>query len=83
MERACKMRTTYLILVVFIAVFLNNCNSPESNTDQPSGHTVNKGGVYHMAGLDEPEANCVRCHGGDLRGGTSGVSCYQCHGQVW
>jgi hypothetical protein len=64
-------------------VSLYSCTSPESNTNPASGHTVNKGGVYHMTGLNDPETNCVQCHGSDLRGGTSGVSCYQCHGQVW
>ena len=77
------MKTTSLILVALIAVFLYTCTSPESNTDQPSDHAVNKGGVFHMNGLNEPETNCVQCHGNDLGGGTSGVSCYQCHGKVW
>jgi hypothetical protein len=77
------MKTINLILIALIAIFLYCCTSPESNTGQHSGHTVNKAGVYHMTGLDDPETNCVQCHGNDLRGGTSGVSCYQCHGQVW
>ncbi len=27
--------------------------------------------------------NCASCHGSDLRGGDSGVSCYECHGKKW
>jgi mono/diheme cytochrome c family protein len=43
----------------------------------------NKGGTYHKPGLNDPLTNCVACHGADLRGGTTGVSCFKCHGQKW
>jgi len=26
-------------------------------------------------------ANCKKCHGSDLKGGSSGVSCYSCHAE--
>jgi hypothetical protein len=46
--------------------------------DGEGGHDVNKGGVMHKAGLEDPLHNCVECHGADLKGG-SGPSCYSCH----
>ena len=33
---------------------------------------------HQPAALPEAEG-CMPCHGGDLRGGTSGVSCWSCH----
>ena len=61
------------------------CSSPAGNTPaaRPAGHTISRGGTYHKPGLTVPLANCVSCHGADLRGGTAGVSCYKCHGQKW
>jgi hypothetical protein len=44
----------------------------------PPGHTEDNGGVMHLPGKEDPLANCVACHGADLRGGTAG-SCYDCH----
>jgi hypothetical protein len=42
------------------------------------GHDVNRGGVMHRSGLENPLSNCVGCHGANLQGG-SGPSCYSCH----
>ena len=52
--------------------------------DAPEGHTVMEGGVPHQAGLNNPEVNCVACHGADLKGGDAGQpSCFTCHGKKW
>jgi DnaJ-class molecular chaperone len=48
-------------------------------SDDGGGHDVNKNGVMHKAGLEDPLSNCTQCHGANLRGG-SGPSCYSCHG---
>ena len=48
----------------------------------PADHTISRDGVRHLPGLEDPETNCVACHGADLRGG-AGPSCYTCHGQEW
>jgi hypothetical protein len=42
------------------------------------GHDVNKGGVMHHFGLEDPLHNCIECHGANLQGG-KGPSCYSCH----
>ncbi len=46
-------------------------------------HNLVRGGVTHGSGLFTPNDACSRCHGGDLRGGSVGVSCYKCHGELW
>ena len=47
--------------------------------DDGGGHDVNKNGVGHKAGLEDPLRNCTECHGATLNGGR-GPSCYSCHG---
>ena len=49
----------------------------------PADHTISRDGVRHLAGLTNPQENCVACHGADSRGGESAPSCFTCHGQVW
>ncbi|MBI5375978.1 MAG: choice-of-anchor D domain-containing protein [Candidatus Schekmanbacteria bacterium] len=58
-------------------------NGDGNNTGGSNGHTVNKDGVYHRPGLNDPMTNCTECHGSDLKGGSVGVSCYSCHGAKW
>ena len=77
------MKLTITIFVLLLSVFLISCTSPESGRNAPADHTINKEGFFHKPGLDNPEENCVSCHGGDLRGGTTGVSCFSCHGEIW
>ena len=71
-----------LIGLLFIVV-LFKCSSPTNSNPDVSGHDVKKGGVYHKSGLKDPTTNCLECHGDDLRGGSSNVSCYSCHGKKW
>jgi hypothetical protein len=50
----------------------------------PKTHTVDRGGVKHAPGSENPTQRCAACHGKDLRGGTvSKSSCYSCHEKVW
>ncbi|HEY3356623.1 MAG TPA: hypothetical protein VGQ83_25455 [Polyangia bacterium] len=44
----------------------------------PGDHTDLMNGVGHKPGKEDPLANCVACHGADLKGGV-GPSCYSCH----
>ncbi len=79
-----KAQALAIIMAGGVALGMAACSSPAGDsTSRPADHTVNKSGVYHKPGLDNPLANCVACHGADLRGGTAGVSCYKCHGQKW
>ncbi|HGY57392.1 MAG TPA: hypothetical protein ENK44_16910 [Caldithrix abyssi] len=78
------MKKTILILMIFLAA----CSEPTESENYPkynppSDHTVNEDGVRHKPGLQDPLKNCVSCHGQDLKGGSVGVSCYECHGKKW
>jgi hypothetical protein len=77
-----------LVLLACVAGFLAfvGCDDDDENGsryDAPADHTISKDGAQHLPGLNDPEANCTSCHGDDLRGGSVGVSCYECHGQEW
>ena len=72
------------ITMITIIILFSYCSSPtESKYDPPSDHTISKDGAKHKSGLNTPMENCITCHGSDLKGGTSGVSCYECHGKKW
>ena len=78
------MKYYIAILLSGIVLILGACKSPSSTEGgAPADHTVNRGGYRHKTGLNDPLNNRTPCHGSDLRGGTSGVSCYKCHGQKW
>ncbi len=62
------MKFKSLILILLVVALMSGCTSPESNTNAPSDHTINKGGHFHKSGLENPEVNCVQCHGDDLGG---------------
>jgi hypothetical protein len=50
----------------------------------PKTHTVNRDGVMHAPGMDNPVQRCSACHGKDLRGGKAAKSsCFECHEQMW
>ena len=77
------MKNIFLMLFMTV-IIMSGCSNPsESENEAPADHTVNQDGVRHKSGLNDPEVNCVACHGADLRGGQVGVSCYQCHGKKW
>jgi mono/diheme cytochrome c family protein len=71
-----------LILLV-LALFTGCEKSNNSNYNPPADHTISKDGFMHKSGLDQPLTNCVSCHGADLKGGSVGVSCFECHGTKW
>jgi len=79
-----KMSYNLFFTLIVITILLSYCSSPtESKYDPPADHTISKDGAKHKSGLNSPMENCISCHGNDLKGGTSGVSCYECHGKKW
>lgn len=73
-----------IIIIITIYLFLFACStSVDSESDAPADHSINKDGAMHKSGLNNPEENCVSCHGSDLRGGETAPSCYGCHGKEW
>lgn len=78
------LRNSARIFTIMLLFLFAACESPnDSNYDPPTSHTLNKDGFMHKPGLDSPLTNCSDCHGSDLRGGSTGVSCYECHGKKW
>ena len=39
--------------------------------------------AFHAAAANRGLAGCQSCHGADLQGGNTAVSCAQCHGATW
>lgn len=77
-------RRIIAIVIVVPFLFLScESNGNESRYDPPADHTVSQDGAMHKSGLNQPLTNCVACHGNDLKGGSSQVSCYECHGKEW
>jgi len=74
-----KVSMMLLMLVLFIGCEKTN----NSKYSPPADHSISKDGYMHKSGLDQPLLNCVSCHGSDLTGGTTGVSCFECHGTKW
>jgi hypothetical protein len=85
-----RFRNAVLVLALVGLLANGGCKPSSSsssgddpNYNPPADHKVEKGGFLHKSGLRDPEANCTECHGDDLRGGDSAVSCYECHGKKW
>jgi hypothetical protein len=77
-----------LLLFPIIVFFLNGCSESESVEDGLP-ESASDSSYYHFLGWkDNPQhghdfsvnpQNCKACHGEDLSGGSSGVSCADCH----
>jgi hypothetical protein len=81
-----KVNAAEMVSILFLMLFL--IIACEKTNDQPkynppADHTISKDGFLHKSGLNQPLTNCVSCHGSDLKGGTTGVSCYECHSKKW
>ena len=74
-----------LSILLLMLVLISACEktNDQSKYNPPADHTVSNDGLMPKSGLDQPLTNCVSCHGSDLRGGTTGVSCYECHNKKW
>jgi cytochrome c553 len=80
------MKSQMMVFILFLFLGISCSDNPadsKSNNNAPADHTVSKSGVRHKSGLNNPAANCVECHGSDLKGGTENVSCFSCHGKKW
>ena len=82
-----NMKNTALVIfsmVLIIPALIIGCEKEnESKHNPPADHTVSTDGFMHKSGLQQPLVNCVGCHGSDLKGGTVGVSCFECHSTKW
>ena len=84
-KKRIKVHTSEMMAILFFALMLiiacEKSNGPKYNP--PADHTISQDGYMHKSGLAQPLVNCVACHGSDLKGGTTGVSCFECHNQKW
>lgn len=86
------MPTAGLLSAAKIAVIKDWIDAGASSECDGPVDTSTTGG-YHPPGFDDPgvhgqeamcqEDTCTTCHGSDLTGGTSGVSCDSCHASNW
>ena len=75
------VRVSFVMLLFVLSISCEKENDfPDYNP--PVDHTLSKDGIMHKSGLNQPLDNCINCHGADLKGGNSGVSCYECHGEA-
>jgi hypothetical protein len=72
-----------ILLLMLLLLIACEESENESKYNPPADHTISQDGAMHKSGLNQPLTNCTTCHGADLQGGTSGVSCYECHGEKW
>lgn len=73
-----------LSMIFIMLAFIIGCEKTDDpKYNPPADHTISKDGFMHKIGLEQPLVNCVSCHGADLKGGNTGVSCFECHGQEW
>ena len=78
-----KVHTSGMMAILFLALFIACEKSNVQKYNPPADHTIRKDGYMHKSGLAQPLVNCVTCHGSDLKGGTTGVSCFECHNKKW
>ncbi|MEZ4999156.1 MAG: hypothetical protein R2727_00055 [Bacteroidales bacterium] len=80
-----RKRATVKVMMILavMALFIGCEKTNNSGYNPPADHTISQGGYMHKSGLDQPLTNCVSCHGADLKGGSTGVSCFECHGTKW
>lgn len=72
-----------IALAIALCLLLGCGDEDKSKYNPDEAHSVSKDGARHMPGLQDPLTSCSACHGTDLKGGTSGVSCFECHGEKW
>jgi hypothetical protein len=75
------VKVSMMLLMLAMSIGCEKATNPKYNP--PPDHTISKNGFMHKSGLGQPLVNCVSCHGSDLKGGTTGVSCFECHGTKW
>ncbi|MCF8346604.1 MAG: hypothetical protein K9G38_05285 [Bacteroidales bacterium] len=76
--------TGKLVMLLLVLVLIIGCEKTDtSNYTPPPDHMISKDGFLHKSGLEQPLTNCIDCHGADLNGGTTEVSCFECHGKEW
>ncbi len=77
------MEKTFTLLLIFISIF-SSCTEISEPQMHPTDWLISESSESHMAKIAESGIeSCQSCHGepvlNDFYGGSSGVSCYECH----
>lgn len=74
------IKSALLVVTVSAAMALSGCGdeSSKSSFNSQSGHSENWAVEHKTAGTSNTET-CFGCHGDELNGGISNVSCTSCH----
>lgn len=62
-----------------VSCFTCHANGPAHPAGWSAGNQHGRVGAGNVAGEFTGLASCARCHGADLKGGITAVSCTQCH----
>jgi len=75
----------WILIIILLVISISSCEKTNDIPEfaPPPDHAISKDGSMHKSGLYQPLLNCISCHGSDLEGGTTGVSCYECHSKKW
>ncbi len=81
---------TVKVLIIFVSLFLLvliwSCTdeiTPAPSVTHPAGWTELSSTEFHgNKAMAVGYESCVTCHGSDYRGGSSDVSCYDCHSET-
>ena len=79
-----KLNTKYIIIVLSFIVITIGCTGPLPN-GIPSKyyHKINwETNNLHGKEFTVNNTNCESCHGMDLKGGQSNISCIDCHHEI-
>src|ERR1039458_7283864 len=84
-------KSTLAVLLILSSLSVTSCNKPYSaNSNANQNGMVKPSQLYfphavefklknHGDGYSKDKAQCQSCHGADLKGGSSKISCNQCH----
>ncbi len=77
------MKTLLGLSIIFV-IFLYSCSEKKDSLSvgtHPEGWNNPQSAQFHArVVLESGYESCQSCHGADFKGGTSQISCYQCHG---
>ena len=62
-----------------VSCFTCHAGGPSGHPAQAEWLSSSSDSFHGKAVFEDGSESCIRCHGDDLKGGTSGQSCYQCH----
>jgi predicted CxxxxCH...CXXCH cytochrome family protein len=75
-------KTLTAVLLLCAGLMLFSCGSEKENKDNPRDmdNDTHPAGWFPSGHASQADPSvCTQCHGDDLNGGVSGISCFECH----